>query len=78
MDKLSENDIDMFAVKVGVTLTEVERSILYETVKEKYQILLYGDANPIFADLKSKLSTENYQKIYTLYHEYKEKYQSYL
>ncbi len=78
MNKLSENDIDMFAIKVGITLTDKERSVVYEAIKEKYQILLYGDPKPVFENIKSKLSIENYNKLYTLYYEYMEKYKSYL
>lgn len=76
--KITENDIEMFAVKNNIVLNPTEIEILYTHVKKNYEVLLYGDSSPIFADLKNHLQAENYSKIYDLYIEYKQRYKNYL
>lgn len=52
--------------------------IIYEIVKEKYEVLLYGDAYKVFEEYKCYFKEENYQKIVELYDTYKKKYSAYL
>ncbi len=76
--KITENDIEMFAFKNNIKLCKKEVSILYYYVKNEYETLLYGDSTCIFHDLKEKLSSENYEKVISLFKMYKEKYGHYL
>lgn len=76
--KITENDIEMFAVKNNIKLSKNEISTIYFYVKNEYETLLYHDSSSIFNDLKTKLSTKNYEKVVTLFKEYKEKYGRYL
>lgn len=76
--KITENDIELFAIKNGVRLSKKEISILYYYVKNEYETLLYGDSAFIFADLKEKLSSKNYEKVVSTFQMYKEKYGRYL
>lgn len=76
--KITENDIEMFAVKNNIKLNKSEISAIYFYVKNEYETLLYHDSTSIFDDLKTKLSAKNYEKIVSVFKEYKEKYKHYL
>lgn len=78
INKIKENDITSFALQNGIHLTEKETQTLYMLVKEKYEILLYGDAEKVFENFQNHFSKENYQKIKDLFLNYKKKYSAYL
>jgi len=78
INKITENDIEMFAAGNNIKLNSHEKSVVYHFVKNHYNDLVYGNSNLVFNSLKQELSSENYNKIYYLFNSYKEKYKHYL
>lgn len=78
LNKLTTEDIRLFAQKEGVHLSNEESTYLLQTIRMHYQELLYGDPTPIFNEAKKHLSENHVQIALKLYHYYKEKYQSFL
>ena len=76
--RITENDIASLASQNGIYLDQREVTVLYQMIKNDYEILLYGDSRPLWALLSQQLQKENYEKIYQFYLFYKNKYQSYL
>ncbi len=75
--KLTIDNINDFAQKNNINLNKKELNVLLEVVKNHYQEILNGN-DTIKDYLKEHLTKENYDKVITLYNEYKEKYQGYL
>ena len=71
--RLTKEDITKFAYKQGITLKDKELNIIFNTIKENYKTLVYGNARSILDDLKDKVEPLTYNKIITLYKEFKEK-----
>lgn len=71
--RLTKEDITKFAYKQGITLKDKELNIIFNTIKENYKTLVYGNARSILNDLKDKVEPLTYNKIITLYKEFKEK-----
>lgn len=63
---LTKDDIVKFANKNGVSLTNNELDIIYTNIKDNYEYIL---SNPKDAlnNIKSKVNTNTYNKIYELY-----------
>lgn len=76
--RITENDIASLASQNGIYLNQREVTVLYQMIKNDYEILLYGDSRPLWALLSQQLQKENYEKIYQFYLFYKNKYQSFL
>ncbi len=78
MNKLSITDVDNFAKKNNIILSEPELTFTYQFVKKNWQQIL---ANPNVLNLdryKDKFSPENLLKIKKLFKEYSIKYKNYL
>ena len=73
INRLTKEDITKFAYKQGITLKDKEVNIIFNTIKENYKTLIYGNARSILDDLKNKVEPLTYNKIITLYREFKEK-----
>jgi len=78
VNKLTIDNINDFALKNNIKLSVKESNILLEIAKKHYRDLLDGNDEQIKEYLKQHLTNENYEKITSLYNEYKEKYQGYL
>ncbi len=76
--KLTKDDIVNLSNSNNIYLSISEIDILYYYIKNYNQELLYGDYNIIFNDLKNKISSENYNKIFNLFIYYKNIYSNYL
>lgn len=76
--KITENDIEAFAIQNHVNLSKKEISILYYYLQNEYETLLYHDSSSILEKLKAELSPSNYEKVVSLFLMYKEKYKRYL
>lgn len=72
VNKLTKNDIKVFALNNNVNLTDNETNIIYQTIKQDWEQLL-RDPNPIFNKVKSELNPNTYNKIIELYSIYKKK-----
>ena len=78
INKLKKEDISVFATNNNITLNDTELSVIYDTIKNDYESLLYGNHDKVFNQLKSKVSSDNYDKIINLFFEYKKKYAQFL
>lgn len=75
---LTINNINDFAAKNNIFLTEKEQKIFYDIIKNHYKEILAGNDNEITDYLKDNLPAEKYFNIMKLYNEYKNKYKNYL
>lgn len=73
VDKLKEEDINNFALKEGVNLTDEELKTIYLYIKNYWQVFYKEDASYLFEELKEKLSPNTYSKVLELYNKYKRK-----
>ena len=78
INKIDINNINDFAIKNNIYLSKKELNTLYDVIKNKNEEILYGDDTLIKDYLKQNLSEENYQKVITLYEEYRTKFGDYL
>lgn len=70
-------DISDFGIKNDIYLDNDEVSVLYDVIKNNYEVLLTDDKR-VFKYLEVKIRADNLNKIKTLFYGYKEKYQNYL
>lgn len=78
MNKLSITDVDNFAKKNNVFLSEEELNFTYQFVKKNWQGII---SNPSMLNLdryKDKFSEENLLKIKKLFKEYSIRFKNYL
>ena len=78
IENISITNINQFAQKNNIFLTENEQNIFLDLIKNHYQDILDGNDEKHIAYLKSNLNEETFTKVIALYNLYKEKYQSYL
>lgn len=78
IENISITNINQFAQKNNIFLTENEQNIFLKLIKNHYQDILDGNDEKYIAYLKSNLNEETFTKVIALYNLYKEKYQSYL
>ncbi len=71
--RLTKEDIIKFSKSQGVTLENKELDIIYEYIKKHYKTFIYGNPRPILDDIKTKVKPLTYNKIETLYKEFKDK-----
>lgn len=70
--RLKKEDINNFALKQGVTLDKNELDLIYNHVKNDYKTFIYGNPRPILDDVKMKVKPLTYNKIETLYQQFKD------
>lgn len=78
VNKLTINNINDFALKNNINLSENELNVLLNVAKNHYREVLNGNDLEVINYLKDNLSKDNYDKIISLYNKYKNKYQGYL
>jgi len=78
IDRMTLGDVDDFARKHGIVLTNDELDLVYYHIKNNWRTILYGNPKPILEDLRNKVDNLTYQKKDILYVEFKNKYSSYL
>ena len=71
--RLTKEDIVKFAKSQGIILEVNEVNTIYEYIKKYYKTFIYGNPRPILDDLKQKVKPMTYQKIETLYTQFKDK-----
>lgn len=71
--RLTKEDIVNFAKSQGIILEEQELNTIYTYVKKYYKTFIYGNPRPILDELKSKVKPMTYNKIETLYLQFKDK-----
>ena len=78
MKNITPNDIDTFAKKKNIFLSNEELSFTYDFVKKNYKDML---SNPKLFNIdryENKYSKENFTKIKKVFFEYFSKYQRFL
>ena len=78
INKLSKNDIILFANKNNIKLNNIELDYIYNTLKNDYKTLLSDNYQVIFNKASNVISENNLKKIYNLFLDYRNKYQNYL
>ena len=76
INKLTKDKIKDISIKNNFYLNNNELDILYKYIKERYLDFI---KNPdiILAELKPKITKENYIKILNIYNQYKNKIRAY-
>ena len=74
INNLTKNDIFYFGMKNNIKLNDNELEYIFKTIKNNYKFLLGNDYEIVFDEAKNNLTYENYNKIYNLYLNYREKY----
>lgn len=69
--RLTKDDVNNFALKQGVSLTDEELDIIYNYVKKDYKTVIYGNPRVILDELKTKVKPFTYSKIENLYQQFK-------
>ena len=78
INKLTKEDIILFAFNNNIILKPIEADYLYKTIKLDYKQLLSNNYNEIFVKAKEYVNQNKLEKIYNLFLEYRIKYQKYL
>ncbi len=78
VDKITKDDIALFARSKNIILESKELDVLYDTLKKEWKKILYENPTPVFKDLKTKLNETTYEQGIELFYEMKQKYQSFL
>ena len=78
VSRLTNSDIDGFAKKNGIELTENELDLIHNYIVKDWRTIIYGNPRPILDELRSRLNIIQYRKIENLYLEFKDKYKNYL
>lgn len=78
VDKLTINDIKNFGYQNDIILSDNEYNYLLNMIKNNWYIIVFGNPNILFNELKNNVSDNNYKKIISLYQIYKNKYINYL
>lgn len=74
INALTKEDIQIFAEKKGIKLSEKDTTILYEYAKKHWRTFLKGDPSSLFMELEKKLDHNTFQKAKQLYIEAKNKF----
>lgn len=74
---LTTNDVNKFALKNDILLNKQELETIYHNLKTNLDEIIY-DSEKAFTRIKDKLTVENYQKIHSIFDEYKKRYKDYL
>lgn len=77
ISKISLTDINDFALKNRIILNNKELNCIHKCLKENLDELI-NNSDKVFNDNKTNFSSENFNKIYDLFMEYKKRYKNYL
>lgn len=78
INKISVEDVKDFALKNNILLSEEELQLIYHTLQQNWETVLYQDPTPVFERLKGQLSPDSYQKGIQLFEKYHNLYKDYL
>lgn len=78
INKITINNINEFAIKNNIYLSENELKYIHKTIKENYDQILKGNDEEIIDNINQNIKHPNNIKIINLYKTYKSKYQNYL
>lgn len=69
--RITKEDIKKFAIKNKIELTEKEIDIIYQYIKTRYKEFINGNSLKILEEIKKEVSPNTYNKIISLYNQYK-------
>lgn len=78
INNLTLEELKKLAINNNIDLNNQELNYIYNIIKKDWNNFLYKDPNPILQNIKNNINQESYNKLYTLYIYYKNKYQNYL
>lgn len=78
VQKLTINDVNNFALKNNIFLTNNELKLIYNHIKENWYSIIYENPNVVLQNIKENINIDSYQKIENLYYSFYEKYKNYL
>lgn len=78
INNLTLEELKKLAINNSIDLNNQELNYIYNIIKKDWNNFLYKDPNPILQNIKNNINQESYNKLYTLYIYYKNKYQNYL
>lgn len=78
MSKLTKEDVNNFAIKNNVNLSEEELDFTYDFVLKNWRTILSNHGMFDISKYKEKFSLENFNKIQVLLRQYTLKYRDYL
>ncbi len=78
VSNLTKGEISNFANTNGITLKQSELDIIYNSIKQHWRTIVYGNPRGILNDLREQIEEHTYNKIEELYISFKNKFQNYL
>ena len=78
INNMNIEDLNILLIKNDINLNDNELNVLYNHLKNDWYTFIYEDPTPILNDIKNKFSFNNYNKLYNIYINAKEKYKNYL
>lgn len=73
INNITLNDIINFGKNEGINISNSEAKILYEYMHKYWRKFYYEEPKDLMLELKNKLSSSTYNKLYELYYIAKEK-----
>lgn len=74
INNMSIDDVFKYASKFNIEITNKEAEVLYNTIKENWEVIVFNNHIPIINSIKDKISSELYDNLNNLIKEYKIKY----
>lgn len=71
---MSIDDVYEYASKFNIKITDKEANILYNTIKDNWEVIIFNNHIPIINSIKDKISSELYASLNSLINDYKTKY----
>lgn len=78
INNLTLEELKKLTINNNIILNNQELNYIYNIIKKDWNNFLYKDPNPILKNIKNNINQESYNKLYTLYIYYKNKYENYL
>ena len=63
VSRMKKEDINDFALKQGLILSDKELDIIFNYIKDNYKTILYGNPKEILLDIKKEVEPLTYNKI---------------
>ena len=71
ISKITEDDIEKYALKEGINLLDNEKKFIYDFIKQNWELFLNHEENNLFNEIKKNVRPEVYNYIIDLYEKYK-------
>ena len=77
ISNIKKDDINNFALKNNIYLSNKELDTINYILQNEVENLI-NDSDKVFTNYKNSFTVENYNKISTIFNEYKKRYKKYL